>query len=624
MPTLERTAVRPPMTLEEFLEKYPWPEEWLKKGKPLHFFWHFDLPVSIEKLWPHLANLSSFNRRVGLGEMKFTEKNGRLQGFAVNAGTRMVWEEVPWEWEYGKEFSHARVYSEGLPYYMRARYLFEETQPGNCRLTVYLSWIPRGLKGRVLIPIALTQIKKGYVKALKEIVRSIQTETVLLSSAPPVKFAPAVRTRLNQIQQALTAEGVSPAVADRLIRYVETASDEDIYRIRLKALARDWKTPEKELLLAFLLATRKGLFNLTWDVICPHCRGVRNEVSTLGELPKRGTCEACKIDFDAAAFNALEVTFHVHPSIRTVQKRLYCAAEPATKPHIKLQKTLKPEDMLKLNTLLGSGRYRLRVLGKDTFNLLDVEAQAGENEVKWNDQLAKQNLKSSYFPTLNLHNTASDLTTFVLEEHALDQDTLRPVDLFTFQNFRDLFSQEALASDFKLEIGVQTILFTDLVGSTKFYEIEGDTVAFTEVKQHFTKTYATVLKHDGAVVKTIGDAVMAAFNHPLDAVKAAVELQEYFRPSNPETRLRLRVTLNTGSCLAVNLNSNIDYFGNTVNLAAKIQSAAGAGQVAFTGAVLADPEVERYFRENRIEVENLEFEMKWSKRSIPIYKIEIL
>ena len=623
MPTTDAVKTPTDLTLSEFLQRYPWPEDWLRKGKPLHFFWKFELPVSVEKLWPHLANLSSFNKRVGLGEMKFTEKNGRLQGFAVNAGTRMVWEEVPWEWEYGKEFSHARVYSEGLPYYMRARYLFDETRPGHCRLTVYLSWIPRGLKGRILIPIALTQIKKGYVKALREIVRSIQGEAALPPTEPPVKFTPAVRDRLENIRRSLVESGVKPALADRLVQYVEIAPGDDIDRIRVKGLAREWKVPERELLLAFLLGTRQGLFKLTWDVICPHCRGVRNEVTTLGELPKRGTCEACKIDFDATAFNALEVTFHVHPSIRAVQKRLYCAAEPAKKPHIKLQKTLKPEDMLKLNTLLGSGRYRLRVLGKEDFNLLDIENQAPGNEVRWNDQLAKQNLKSSHFPTLHLHNTAPGATTFVLEEHQLDQDSLRPVDLFTFQNFRDLFSQEALAADFKLEIGVQTILFTDLVGSTKFYEIEGDTVAFTEVKQHFTKTYATVLKHEGAVVKTIGDAVMAAFNQPLDAVKAALELQAYFHPSNPETRLRLRVTLNTGSCLAVNLNSSIDYFGNTVNLAAKIQSAAGAGQIAFTESVLADPALEKYIRENRIEVENLDFEMKWSKRTIPLYRIEV-
>src|SRR5579859_1151896 len=299
----------------------------------MHFFWTFDLPVPVEKLCPYIADLSSFNKRVGLGAMKFTEKNGRLQGFAVNVGTKMVWEEVPWEWEYGKEFSHARIYSAGLPYYMRARYLFEQPAPGQTRLYVYLSWIPRGLKARLLINIGLKQIKKGYEKALKEIVQSIQRQEISLPPAPPVKLAAAVKERLKGIRQDILEVGVPSSTADKMIRFVETTPDEDIYRIRVKTLAREWKVPEKELVLAFLAATRKGLFQLTWDVICPHCRGVRNETERLDGLPKKGTCEACQIDFDATTFNALEVTFHVHPSIRAVQKRVYCASEAGAKPH---------------------------------------------------------------------------------------------------------------------------------------------------------------------------------------------------------------------------------------------------------------------------------------------------
>ena len=196
---------------------------------------------------------------------------------------------------------------------------------------------------------------------------------------------------------------------------------------------------------------------------------------------------------------------------------------------------------------------------------------------------------------------------FILEENHVDRDALRPVDLFSFQGFRDLFSKEALAADIKLEVGVQTILFTDLVGSTKFYETEGDTVAFTEVRAHFLKAYDVVKKHGGAVVKTIGDAVMAAFADPVDALKAAVELQEYFNGKNPETRLRLRVTLNRGSCLAVNLNSSIDYFGNTVNLGAKIQSVADAGRSGLTEDFYLAPNVKNYLRKKRLEPEKLDF-----------------
>jgi class 3 adenylate cyclase len=132
-----------------------------------------------------------------------------------------------------------------------------------------------------------------------------------------------------------------------------------------------------------------------------------------------------------------------------------------------------------------------------------------------------------------------------------------------------------------------------------------------------------MLKHDGAIVKTIGDAVMAAFIKPADALKAAVEMQEYFNGHNPDSQLRLRITLHTGSCLAVNLNERLDYFGNTVNLTAKIQAVVGAGQVGFTQAVNDDPESAEFLRQKQLFVEDVPFEQKWSKRTMTVHRVGV-
>ena len=630
MPTAEAEG----KNLREFLIRYPWPEDWARRGSIQNYLYTYELDTTPDKLWPYLADVSAFNKLIGLSQMHFTEKDGKAYGWAKTPVGLLAWEELPWEWDYGRSIAHARLYHKGNFKVFRARYIIESLGENRLRLTVYFGLVSGNLLGKITGGIYLKGLKEKYRKAFETLIPYIQKQQKLLLTSRPVFFSPEVQKRLETIQKSLEEKGVLPALAKKVVDYVKNAPEEDLVRIRLKTLAREWNARERELLEAFLLATRQGLFKLTWDVICPHCRGVREEITSLGQLPKRGNCAVCRIDFDATSFNALEVTFHVHPSIRQVEKRLFCAAEPATKPHIKLQKTIKPQDELALPTLLGSGRYRLRLQAKEIYNLLDVDdpptpsglrgtGQVTENRIEWPDNLAQKNLKSAYFPTLVLKNTSPEAKTFILEENELDKDTLRPVDLFSLQGFRDLFSEEALAADLKLEIGVQTILFTDLVGSTRFYEVEGDTVAFTEVKEHFTKAYDAVKRHGGAVVKTIGDAVMAAFAHPVDAMKAAVELQEYFNARNPETRLRLRVTLNTGSCLAVNLNSSIDYFGNTVNLAAKIQSIANAGQIGFTEVVLNDPEVKGLFDAKGLKPEKLDFEMKWAKRTIPAYRVEV-
>ncbi|HKE14140.1 MAG TPA: adenylate/guanylate cyclase domain-containing protein [Kofleriaceae bacterium] len=188
--------------------------------------------------------------------------------------------------------------------------------------------------------------------------------------------------------------------------------------------------------------------------------------------------------------------------------------------------------------------------------------------------------------------------TFVVEEEAWDDDALLPVHLFNMQDFRDLFSEECLATGVKLYVGEQTILFSDIVGSTRLYAESGDPAAFLEVKRHFAEIYGIVAAHTGVVVKTIGDAVMAAFSDPTSAIAAARDIHLRFPGpgGGAPTSVRLRISIHTGPCLAVNLNSGIDYFGGTVNTAAKLQRCAGAGEAALSEAVVRAPGVAESLR----------------------------
>jgi adenylate cyclase len=174
-------------------------------------------------------------------------------------------------------------------------------------------------------------------------------------------------------------------------------------------------------------------------------------------------------------------------------------------------------------------------------------------------------------------------------------------------DFRALFSEDFLADDVTLSVGEQTLLFTDIVGSTAMYAQRGDPDAFTSVRRQFSETFALVARHRGVVVKTIGDATMAAFVDPVDAVQAAVAIQRAF--ADP-AGIRLRVSINTGPCLAVRLNADIDYFGHAVNVAAKLQSIVEAGQVALAERTRAAPGVAAALAELALPVEELAVTIK--------------
>src|SRR5204862_5761002 len=137
----------------------------------------------------------------------------------------------------------------------------------------------------------------------------------------------------------------------------------------------------------------------------------------------------------------------------------------------------------------------------------------------------------------------------------------------------------------RLKITSLTFLFTDLRGSTELYERVGDLVAFDLVQAHFQVLNEIVGAEAGAVVKTIGDAVMATFPTPDRAVAAALRMRDAMRELNAERGgedLLLKIGIHEGPCLAVTLNDRQDYFGQTVNIASRVQNLAVARAIFAT------------------------------------------
>jgi class 3 adenylate cyclase len=190
--------------------------------------------------------------------------------------------------------------------------------------------------------------------------------------------------------------------------------------------------------------------------------------------------------------------------------------------------------------------------------------------------------------SLALVNDDAQPRTFIVESAGPAELALRPGRLFSLQEFRDLFSEAFLGADVQLAVGEQTILFTDIVGSTAMYAQRGDPAAFVTVRDHFKVLFEPDRQHRGAVVKTIGDAAMGAFTDPADAVRCAEAIQRQFAAGAP---VRLRVAINTGACIAVRLNAKLDYFGNAVNLAARLQGLVEAGQIVVAASTASTPAV---------------------------------
>ncbi|MEJ7602159.1 MAG: DUF5939 domain-containing protein, partial [Kofleriaceae bacterium] len=517
------------------------------------------------------------NRALGLAEMKFEERDGKRHGSSKTGGIRHAWTEDPWDWVANQWLTSLRVYERGLFCAVFAIHRLERIATGT-RVYLYFGAIPRGTLAGLAIRIGYPSIKRAYDRVLPALAAQLDRLRPAVLQLPPPPLGDAAEHRMRSQRDGLLAAGLATECVDTLIDFIRTADDVDLHRIQILERARVWNLPEHELLRVALHATRAGLLTLSWDTVCPHCRGVRDQNPTLAQLRAQSHCDACQVTFSTDREEAVEVTFHVHSSIRDIPDQVYCSAEPAKKDHIRLQWTVPPRSEVRVAPHLAPGRYTMWRNHTGGW-YLDID-DAGEHIVRWAPHAEGTIVKGAPEMTLELVNDTSEPERFRIERATWSDHALRAGQLLSFQEFRDLFSAEYIGADVRLGVGEQTLLFTDVVGSTAFYATRGDPAAFVEIKRHFDEVFAIVAEHRGAVVKTIGDAVMATFVDPLDSVRASKKIHDTFHPTRADTPIRLRISLNTGPCIAVRLNANADFFGGTVNIAAKLQAMAEGYQIA--------------------------------------------
>lgn len=196
----------------------------------------------------------------------------------------------------------------------------------------------------------------------------------------------------------------------------------------------------------------------------------------------------------------------------------------------------------------------------------------------------------------------------------------RGLDLLLSPAFRKFFSGETPSENESLRIGRVAILFTDLRGSTAIYAERGDPQAYKMVREHFDILTRAVERNRGTLVKTIGDSMMASFTTSADGVLAALEAQAELRTRIAQIggELILKAGVHTGTCLAVNLNDRLDFFGGAVNIAARVQGISHGNDVVATGEAFA--EVESAALKVRV-IESFDSKLRGLPHAVRVYRL---
>lgn len=459
---------------------------------------------------------------------------------------------------------------------------------------------------------------------------------------------------------ATLRQAADPHTVDCIESVVMSGADRDLNRINALAFADAHQLDQEKTIAALLHAARIGAFEMTWNVLCPGCGGVLDTGATLKGVDRETYhCALCAAGYEPTLDEMVEVTFTVSPRVRRIE-----AHDPDRLSPIEYYRQIffssgvdLPEDfeakfsrsLLELIELAPGEKAFLSLQLPEQFVIIfdAVTHSARFLDVKGETTSERQNLSMVISQGHAVNETLvlrPGLLRLTLENHTdrrvvpnvcVAGDDLhemlgrrRPFltakRLLTNQSFRDIYRTDTLDVDQRLKITSLTFLFTDLRGSTALYERVGDLAAFDLVRAHFRVLHEIVAAEAGAVVKTIGDAVMATFPTPDRAVAAALRMREAMLRLNTEhgsDDLLLKIGIHEGPCLAVNLNDRQDYFGQTVNIASRVQGLADPNVIMTTEAIVGDAHVSEILRDSGIASVSRMEELQGIAREVRIFAL---
>ena len=556
-----------------------------------------DLSFPPETVWPVLRQTDWINRSLGLPPVKYNINAQNEGGSIVTARTRMLgtemrWREFPFEWLEPEYYHVHREFETGPFTHVHMGMEFHPTPGGGTHIVAFANIEPRNAFGRWAAKFILGPKSRRDMTRIAD-----HAEEYLKGRAkvilPRLSTKPVNNDTLQAGLKKLRAENNDPVLLARLEEFLHGAPDIDLTHIRPFAIARKWDSDPWEVLRLFLHATHCGLLDFSWEILCPNCRTSREPGATsLVNLRKTSHCDVCQIKFDGEFDKSVELKFAVNPSVRPRETQTFCLAGPGGKPHIIQQLWLEPGEVRPWQLRAQKRFLRLRSPQvAEPLTLIPGETQSlACAPEKFFSSPAGQDrtiTNPNKFPVL-----------LSVEQMDWSEDILTAARVTNWQEFRDLFSAEVISPSEQVTVGSQVVLFTDLRGSTAMYHGLGDASAYVLVRNHFVVLIEAIRSHHGTVVKTIGDAVMATFSRVDEALAAIQQMFRELPTANPglAAPLVLKSGLHVGSCLAVNANDKLDYFGTTINLAARLVECSKGGDLTVSESLYQHPDTAAFLK----------------------------
>ena len=552
--------------------------------------------VPRQDLWDFLADTDRLNREVGLSPVQFAPvldpgRKGHFAAVARAYGRPLRYEEFPFEWVAGRYYRVLRRFPSG-PIAELVTGIRIGAEADGTELEVFSSILPRNIFGMLAARTLLTRRSSRTTLALA---RALEQHAMDPAAHPLPALPPADSVNLAVLARRIAEVSAPRELVDRLDVFLRTASDQDVTSIRPFDLADRWAADRMQVLHMLLRAAERGLLDLNWSLLCPVCRSERAGTDRLQRLASRVHCDTCDIEVDADLAGSVEVRFGVNPAVRRAERSRYCIGGPAHTPSVVAQIRLEPGER-RVERLDVSGALRVRCYQVGRPVPIDIGEGAVVEISCFPSEFAVRTASSSTGSRVEVTNSRTEEALVVLERQQWRDRAATAALVTSLQDFKDLFPGQGVSPGDEVGIANLVVLFTDLGGSTAMYERLGDVAAFAFVQSHFRYLCVAVVEHNGAVVKKMGDAVMATFADPVDAWSAARAMQsgwDEFRSEHSDEGddVTLKIGMHQGPAVMIDNDGSVDYFGATVNLAARIQGCSVGADIVVSEAIHDDPDV---------------------------------
>lgn len=602
------------------------------------------VPIRRDEVWRLLSDTNHMHRVMQSFKLEFNGVAADRRGVYRHAFTRLLggydirWKEYPFEWSHGNFYSVYREYHNGpVRSFLMIVELHdaEEALPDGgqaTRIVLDANVQSANLPGDIIIPITVAKSMNKMFRYTMNYLRLKNEEKrhPIPQSKPSYTVNRMKLDRLLGEVQEVYMPQVNPACLSLIRNHLLHSDDDMVMDIRPFHWAREWGCDRDELLRLFLYCTKIGIFNLSWHLICPNCRVSKASFDTLSQIETSYHCDFCGITFDNNMDKYMELCFSVHPSIRKATRQIYCIGGPAITPHIASQAFARANRPVSLQLPEDHLSYRLRVLQAN--HRIPI---AREKSLQSEPLLYSQSgwsIDKAYINddqrAITIHNQSDQDIVVVIERDNWEDTTVTAAKVGMMHEFRRMFSAEVLAPGHELGIDNLTFLFSDLLGSTVYYEEIGDAPAYGQVRKHFDYMERWIHQNGGSIVKKIGDAVMAVFDKPENGVKAALDIQRHIGEFNeslhadPVKPLVIKIGVHQGHAIAVNANDRMDYFGRHVNIAARVQGLSQGNDVIVSGSCMEEPEVALLLAGMDVTVHSFDAILRGIEHPFPVSRIQ--